>query len=444
MTDDALVKLATRAYLYGYPMNYGLEEIAKFPNGNGTVVAGATPFNTFGVRDSLCGPDTKFVTPNNDTIYMIAPLDFSAGPLLVEVPDTGDRYYVLQCIDAWSNNFAYVGKRATGTKAGTYLFTPPGWSGEVPAGVTATVEAPTEVCIIAGRLQIDGPAENDAVQALARQFTITPLEPAKTLAGIPAPSPGVGDDLVWWETFRVSLQAFPPPPADADLVEAFAPLGLTATESPYVSPDADLAAALVAGAKAGEATIEQLMMNIHATPEGWQNTLHLFDYNTESLRLGTIDTPEWKIADRDLRYATRAVVARAGLWGNHGYEADYAIVWIDDKGDKFDGAHRYELHLPTPPPVDAFWSLTMYDVPDFYLVANEIDRYSIGDRTPGLRYGTDGSLTISLQHDRPEGDQAANWLPAPAGPFRPVMRMYQPGAAILDGSYTLPAVTRVD
>ncbi len=444
MTDDALVKLATQAYLYGYPMNYGLDEIAKFPAGTGTVVAGVTAFNTIGVRDSLCGPETKFVSPNNDTIYLVAPLDLSAGPLLIEVPDTAGRYYVLQCIDAWSNNFAYVGKRATGTKAGTYLFTPPGWTGTVPDHVTATVEAPTDVCMITGRLQIDGAAENDTVQALARRFTITPLDADATGAGIPRPTAGVSDDLAWWERFRVSLQAFPPPAGDADLVASFAPLGLTATESPYVAPDPDLAATLVAGAQGGEAMIEQLMMGIHATPEGWQNTLHLFDYNTESLRLGTIDEPEWKIADRNIRDATRAVVARAGLWGNHGYEADYAIVWVDSAGEKLDGAHRYELHLATPPPVEAFWSLTMYDATDFYLVANEIDRYSIGDRTPGLQTGADGSVTIHLQHDRPADDKVANWLPTPAGPFRPIMRMYQPGPAILEDRYTLPAIAKVD
>jgi hypothetical protein len=140
---------------------------------------------------------------------------------------------------------------------------------------------------------------------------------------------------------------------------------------------------------------------------------------------------------------TRAVAARGGLWGNHGYEADYAFVWTDDEGQPLDGANRYELRLESPPPVDAFWSLTMYDVPDFYLVANPIDRYSIGDRTPGLRTAEDGSVTISMQASAPGPDEESNWLPAPAGRFRPILRMYQPQKAILDGTYVLPAVHKV-
>ena len=201
-------------------------------------------------------------------------------------------------------------------------------------------------------------------------------------------------------------------------------------------------AVLVAGAKAGQAKIEELMQQIHATSAGWQMTTHLFDYNLDHLGLGTIAGPEWVIADRAQAYATRAVVARAGLWGNHGYEATYATIWVDGDGRPLDGAHRYELRL-TQPPVDAFWSLTMYAPPEFYLVANPIDRYAIGDRTPGLRRETDGGVTVFIQKDPPDGDKAANWLPAPDGPFRPIMRLYQPRTEILDGSYALPPITRL-
>ena len=126
------------------------------------------------------------------------------------------------------------------------------------------------------------------------------------------------------------------------------------------------------------------------------------------------------------------------LWANHGYEADYEILWQDGDGEFLDGSHTYELTLSQPPPVGAFWSLTMYDEPNYYLVANPIDHYSIGDRTPGLQYGDDGSLTIYMQHSSPGPEKESNWLPAPPGAFRPVLRAYKPGTAILDGTKTSP------
>ena len=171
--------------------------------------------------------------------------------------------------------------------------------------------------------------------------------------------------------------------------------------------------------------------------------MHLFDYNSDYFGVGTIDAPEWRIDDRTSAYATRAASARAGLFGNHGCEADYEIVYVDADGEQLNGAHRYELRLDAMPPVDAFWSLTMYSVPKFLLVANSIDRYSIGDRTPGLSVAADGSLTIHLQHESPGPDKDSNWLPTPEDDFRPVMRMYQPAPEVLAGDYALPAITRV-
>jgi len=171
----------------------------------------------------------------------------------------------------------------------------------------------------------------------------------------------------------------------------------------------------------------------------------MFDYNIDRCGPGTIDTPEWKIADRKRAYVTRALAARAGLWGNHGYEADYEIVHQDGNGDQPNGAHRYQVTFDPRPPAEAFWSLTMYDVPRYYLVANPIDRYSIGDRTPGLQYGADGSITIRMQVDRPsDAAAAANWLPSPTGDFRPILRMYVPGASVLDGSYPMPKIERLE
>jgi hypothetical protein len=134
----------------------------------------------------------------------------------------------------------------------------------------------------------------------------------------------------------------------------------------------------------------------------------------------------------------------AGLWGNHAYEAVYIMTYHDDRGEQLSGERTYTLRLEPPPPVGAFWSLTMYDTPTLYLIENELDRYSIGDRTPGIIYGAGGSLTITISHAKPiDPLAAANWLPAPAGDFRPVLRMYEPTPAVLDGSYVVPAITRM-
>jgi hypothetical protein len=442
MTNPEM-QAATAAFVYGFPLEYSVREIAKLPAGTATVLPGVTAFNTFGYARDLLGPSAQFVSPNNDTLYLIAPCDVSSGPIRLRVPDTGGRYYVLQFVDAWTNNFAYIGRRATGTAEGDYLLVGPHWSDTAEEGLTV-VPAPTAVFIIVGRVQADGPDDLDAVRALQDQFTLTPLDPhVPPPAGIPDADPGVPVELAFWQRLRVAVQAFPPPPDEADLLARLAPLGLTDVTSPYVDADPALARLLIAAQTAGEQQIEQLMTTQPASTTGWQSATHRFDYNTHALGLGTIDSPEWRIDEPTRRFASRAVAARAGLWGNHGYEAAYFINFKDADGNQLDGSHRYQLHMTTPPPVDAFWSLTMYDVPRFYLVDNPINRYSIGDRTDGLVTADDGSITIYLQHEPPEDPApAANWLPTPPAAFRPIMRTYQPKPSLTNGSYQLPAITK--
>jgi hypothetical protein len=447
MADADQVQRAARAYVYGYPLVYNLDELAKFPDGASSILAGVHPYNQVGKARELLDPTAKFVSPNNDTLYMIVAADVGRGPLVLHVPDTDNRYYVLQFVDAWTNNFAYLGRRASGTKEGEFLLVPAGYDGAVPDAMPV-IEAPSRVFAIVGRIQVDGVDDLPAAHALQDQFTITPLsvyqggaapEPA---AGIPAPDPAVGDDLLFWEKFRVELAAFPPPAADKDLIAATAGLGFTDPDSPYTDPDPALRDVLVQAENQAQGQIEELSKTVIKIVDGWQSAVHAFDYNLDRCGPGTLDTPEWKIADRTIAYATRAVAARAGLWGNHGYEADYQILWHDEHGEFLDGSHDYELTLSPPPPVAAFWSLTMYDEPSYYLVANPISRYSIGDRTPGLRISDDGSVTIYMQHHSPGPDKESNWLPAPAGPFRPILRAYQPDLAMLDGAYKLPTVKR--
>jgi hypothetical protein len=441
------VRLAAQVYIYGYPLVYNLHEIDGFANNIASLPFSA-PYNQFGYARELLGPETEFVSPNNDTLYVLAACDVRQGPLVLHVPDTGGRYYVLQFVDAWTNNFAYIGRRATGTGEAEFLLAPDGWSSERPADMQL-VSASTGIFMIVGRVQVSGEADLPAVHAVQDQFTLTPLsvrEGGATPAtpGAPKPDTRVREELKWWEQFRVALTSFPPAAPDAPFVDLAARCGVTATESPYVDPDPDLAELLMAGQAAGQHKIEELMSGAGANSvNGWNSAMHSFDYNLDHLGVGTLDRPEWRIEDRAVGYATRAAAARGGLWGNHGYEASYSMVWVDADGDTLDGAtNRYELRLAPPPPVDAFWSLTMYDASKFYLVANPIDRYSIGDRTPGLETDEDGSVTIYIQRDPPDEDQRSNWLPTAEGSFRPLMRMYQPRAEILNGEYVLPAITK--
>lgn len=443
------VKLAAEAFLYGYPLVYNMHEIAKFPAGPNIVGSEAIPYNTFGYARKLFDPQVHFVSPNNDTLYVMAMCDVRHGPLVLHAPDAHDRYYVLQFVDAWTNNIAYIGRRATGTAEAHYLLAARDYRGDVPEGMKV-VHVPTDLFVIAGRVAVNGEADLPAAHALQDQFTLTPLSMYQSGAasapvpGVPQADPRVGAGLTWWEEFRVALAAFPPPAADAPFLAICEKFGLTAAESPYIDPDPELERILVLGQKTAEEKIEELLKTAIKRLNGWQNTLHIFDYNMDHFEIGTLNTPQWKIADRKMAYVLRAVAARAGLWGNHGYEANYQLVYTDAADQPLNSDHCYELHLAQVPPVDAFWSLTMYDAHQFYLVENMLSRYSIGDRTPGLKYGADGSVTLYLQKDSPGPDKEANWLPTPqTGTFRPIMRMYQPRQPILDGSYLLPAIKRV-
>jgi hypothetical protein len=397
------------------------------------------PFNTFSHASRLAGPEDRFVSINNDTIYSIAHVDVSGGPVLLRVPDAAGRYYVLQFVDAWTNNFAYVGRRTTGTAAGSFLLTPPGWEGNAPGGAPV-IEFPTNVATIVGRWACDGPADLEAVRALQRGLALEPSGPPAPATGIPAPA-GVPDQLAFFEQLRTWMQAFPPSVPDQDYQQRFAPLGLLDPTSPYADCPPELARALAAGQDVAKQKMETALKAADLAPvvNGWRLTFHMFDYNLDHLGPGTIDDPAWKMPGRHASYLARALAARGGLWGNHGYEAAYPMTYTDADGDHLNGHNRYTLTLSQDPPVDAFWSITMYDLPDFYLVANPISRYSIGDRTLGLRRNSDGSLTILIQHQQPA--DTSNWLP-PAAPFRPLMRLYQPRPTIRDGTYKIPPITK--
>ncbi len=443
MASEDLTNLVSEAFFYGYPLVADLDEVVRFTKtGMGSVPA--APFNQFSHARSLADPADTFVTINNDTLYSIAQFDLSGGPLFLDVPDSAGRYYVLQFIDAWTDNFAYVGERASGTQAATYFLTPPGWTGAVPDNLTE-IRFPTRVASILGRWACSGANDLAAVHALQDKLALRSASGLQgSLEGVPLPASGVDDSLAFFEKLRVWMTAFPPAPEDQAYQERFGPLGLLDTSSPYIDPPAVLAKSLIDGLAAAKEKMEAFTRS--GTVEkinGWMSGLHMFDYNLDYFGPGTIDAPQWKKKTRAQAYPERALAARLGLWGNHAYEATYAQTFEDADGAQLNGGHRYQIHFEHLPPVDAFWSLTMYDLPNYYLVANPIDRYSVGDRTPGIEYGENGSLTITIQHDEPaDGIERSNWLPAPEGDFRPILRMYEPGPSILDGSYEIPPITR--
>jgi len=442
------LSLAAEAYLYGYPLVEGVGGMIKNTSGPATVFSG--PVNMFAHATTLAGPETDIVSPNNDTLYSFVFADVTKEPLVLHLPDTNDRYYVMQFIDTWTNNFAYLGRRATGTKEGLYLLAGPNWAGDVPDGVTL-LRAPTNIFVVAGRFACSGAVDIPNVYALQADTWVTPLSlyperPDNSGRQFSdwelAPyDERVDDDLRFWEQLRAWMKLFPPPDVEQEYIKKFEPLGLLAAESPYVTPDPSLVETLQAGKAECVAFIEANMAPGEPV-NGWRAVPHAFDFNLDNLGIGTL--PDWKFPDRATAYFFRTIVARVGLWGQHGYEAHYPQVFEDHQGQQLNGSSKYVIHFDELPPADAFWSITMYNMPNYLLIDNPINRYSIGDRTPGLAYNEDGSLDIYIQKDSPGLAKESNWLPCPEGNFRPIMRMYQPRPEALDGTYILPPIRRVE
>ncbi|MFI2782583.1 DUF1254 domain-containing protein [Streptomyces sp. ALB3] len=445
---DAITALAADAYVYGSPLVRQLSAVqACLREGCGTLAP--APFNDFAHADGPARPGDPVPFAPADLVDALAQLDLSGGPVRLHVPDTGGAYYVLQFVDAWGNAFAYLGPRATGTGEGDWMIVPPGWAGTVPGGVSGVIDAPTSVVSVVGRLACDGPEDVPRVRALQQELTLTHLGDRAHRTGLPATEPGVPGELRFFEELRVWMGDFPPAAPDRAYQDRFQPLGLLEEGlSPYVSAGPALTRALGRGLALGRLRVEEAarrpLAETGGLPGAWQTVPHLRDYNLDHFGVGTLGSPEWRIPDREASYLVRAVAARRGRWIPHGYEALYAHTSRDARGRPLDGAHRYVLRLAQPPPVRAFWSLTAYDSPGGHLVENAADRYVVGDRTPGLRHGADGSLTLYLSTERPAGPAGeTNWLPVPAGPFRPVLRLHLPDQALLDGSYVVPAIERL-
>jgi hypothetical protein len=367
--------------------------------------------NQFTHTHRRLGPnDREVVSPNNDTVYSNAWLDLSEGPVLIDSPDMGDRYWTLGLLDAWTNPFAYVGRRTTGNGAQRTLVHGPGWRGDVPAGVTHVIAAPGADVWLIGRLLVDDDgADADRVRGLQAQLRMTRLDGSDAAMRVDTALDGRSTAVPDAARYRAVVDralARNPPPAGQRL--AWPPAG-------------DALAAVLPG------VFDELRERDQPRDLGGGWAIPV-----------TVRT-SW--GDDHL---TRARVARNLIGALGVEEAMYPTAEVDAEGAPLDGACAYELRFApgAGPKVGAFWSLTMYRRSDCLFVANPIDRYSIGDRTPGLRYDADGSLALRLQADDP--GPGANWLPAPPGErFYVVLRLYQPAADHLEYRYAYPPLRRL-
>lgn len=424
-------RVGLEAYTYLYPlvtMEVTRRHMTNAPPG---AVPGRGPMNTFVHVRAFPTADFRIVVrPNFDTLYSSAWLDLSDGPLVVSAPDTGGRYYLLPMYDMWTDAFASPGWRTTGTAEAHWAVVPPGWAGDLPAGVRA-IHAPTPTVWIIGRTQTNGPADYDAVHAVQDGFRITPLatwpDPAEPAPFVPDPT--VDDALEpLHEVNAMSASDFftlacdllathPPPPTDFAVLERIRHIGIVPGE-PFRADEATLAALAPVPGEA-LARFATLLPSMGRMVDGWS-------LNTDTM--GVYGN----------HYLKRAIVTMVGLGANQAEDAVYPIQVAASDGAHADGSKRYVLHFPADrlPPVDAFWSVTMYDDEGFQ-IANPIDRFAIGDRDP-LTYNADGSLDIAVQHDSPGAERESNWLPAPAGGFSLCMRLYAPRPEALDGGWTPP------
>lgn len=435
------LKAGVEAVVYGLPLV--IMDITRAKTTNVAKPDGfAAPVNQFvNVR---AFPDASFkgvVRANVDTLYSSAFLDLSAEPIVLSVPDTHGRYYLMPMLDAWTNVFASPGKRTTGVKAGNFAITGPGWQGALPKGVTE-LKSPTNMVWIIGRTQTNGPKDYPAVHKIQDGYKLTPL----SAFGKPyAPPEGKVDSNVDMNTppveqvRKMSAEAFfnrmaallksnPPPASDAPILEKLKTIGVAPGER------FELAKLDPAVAKGLERSVAVALEKLQAASEetgapvnGWR-------------------VPPMILGDYGSNYGARAVVALIGLGANLPQDAVYPSAFVDGDGKTLNGANKYVIRFDKDslPPVKAFWSVTMYN-PESFFVANSINRYAISSWMP-LKKNKDGSLDLYLQHDSPGKDREANWLPANDKDFNVTLRMYWPkdkAPSIIDGSWKPPAVKRV-
>ena len=446
ITPSEAKAIAEEGFIFGLPivMNYGVMYEYVIDKNSSQYKA---PFNKlYNMRRVTTPADTAIVTPNSDTPYSIGFMDLRAEPVVISVPAIEkSRYYSVQLCDGNTFNYGYIGSRATGNDAGNYMVAGPDWKGETPAGIKKVFPSSTQFSIVIFRTQLFNPEDMPNVIKIQNGYKTQPLS---AFLKQPAPSaapainfPKIDKELAktgFFEYLAFQLQFAPAGPEEKAIRERLARLGVEAGK-PFdfkaLSPEQK--AAVAEGMKAGQAKVTEAVSNAGKDINGWR-----------------ITDPDGDRAFFNGDWLKRSVAAQAGIYGNNSVEATYPITRVDVDNEPLDGSkHSYTLTFPAGqlPPVDAFWSVTMYDGKTQLLIKNPINRYLINSpMMPNMKKNADGSLTLYIQKDSPGKDKESNWLPAPNDTIYLVMRLYWPKVeppSILppgEGTWKPPGIVKVN
>ncbi len=438
VSEEEAHAIGVDAYSYFYPLI--TMDLTRLQLTNVREVGGLEgPMNVFvNVRQYPSAAMKAVVRPNFDTLYSSAWLDLTKEPMVVSVPDTHGRYYLLPMLDMWTDVFASPGWRTTGTGAQSFLVTPPGWSGTVPAGLTE-LKASTPYVWIIGRTKTDGPADYEAVHKIQDGLQLRPLSQLSNADWKPAaanidpnvdmrtPPKELVDAMPAGKFFAYAaelLKLHPTHFTDQPILARLQRIGF----EPGKSFDLDKADAAV---RKGFETAPEAAQKLMA----WKVPTLARVANHWSMNTDTMGV-------YGNYYLKRAIIAQQGLGANLPEDAIYPMNIGDADGNPLDGASNYKIHFEKSelPPVGAFWSVTLYDQQGFQ-VANALNRFALSSWMP-FKYNADGSLDLYVQSESPGPAEVANWLPAPDGPFNLTMRLYAPQSAALTGKWAPPPVVK--
>lgn len=438
---DNFKDISEEAFIYAYPMimaygimyEYSVDKHSSQYKGK---------FDQIINEDRVYTPaDTAVVSPNSDTPYSFLMLDLRAEPMVLCVPAVEkSRYYSVQLTSQYTFNYAYIGSRATGNDAGCYGVAGPHWQGETPSNLKAMFRSETDFSAVIYRTQLFNAADMDNVKKVQAGYTVQPLSQF-----LHQPAPKAAPNVNWIKINKKLVEQnpfnylnyilqFAPPIGSASveipLRERFAKIGIVAGKPFEINKlTAQQKADMKAGIKSGLEKIKTAAANLGQNENGWRVATSGFGDR----------------ADYNGKWIVRAAAAMAGIYGNDAVEALYPITKIDNHGNPLDGSkHNYTLTFPAGqlPPVNAFWSVTMYNGKTQLLVKNPINRYLVNSpMLPDLKTNADGSLTLYIQKNSPGKDKVSNWLPAPNGLIYLVMRLYWPKEVALQRTWQPPAVT---